>query len=195
MGIGNTDIFGLAAVDAAPQRPSAVLIGTVIDEASLTEKTFSAEGFHIDGDPVAHRKSPDLTAKSRDFSNHFMAYDDSWFRLGDTAVFDVDIAGTDGCQGYFDDGIGGVFYLREGTFFQGECPRFLINDGIHLCLCGIIHNDYLLETLVLFDSNPTAKYGKNQGNQQVQKGGVKYGTIRYHGIGGDYYEIRILWDL
>ena len=143
-GIGNPDIRGLAAVDAASQCPSAVRIGAVIDKAPLTEKAFAAEGFHIDRHPVTHRKTMDLPSQCGDFSHHLMADDDPGPGFGDTAVFDVNITGTDGSESHPDDGIRGRFYLRDRARFQSKDSRFLINDSLHLFLCSIIHNTFLL---------------------------------------------------
>ena len=51
--IGHTDKFGLSAVNAATQRPAAVGVGAVVDEALSAEEALPAEGLHIHRHPVA----------------------------------------------------------------------------------------------------------------------------------------------
>ena len=112
IGMGNSDVFGLSAVDATPQRPAAVGICTVVDVAVLTEIAGSAKGFDVYGYAITGFYLVDLGSDLFYDAYHFVPYRDAGMGLWHAAVLDMQIAGADTAEGYADDGIAGG--LQDG---------------------------------------------------------------------------------
>ena len=95
-------------------------IGTVIHITSFAEKAFSTKGFHIHRNPVSLPEASDRFSGLFYHTDKLMAQDGSWHRPRYGAVFDVDVAGTDGGQRHPDDGVRRLLQLRNRPFFQRQ---------------------------------------------------------------------------
>lgn len=118
---GHPDILGLPAVDAAAQRPAAVLIGAVVHKAFFAEKALSTEkGLHVHRHPVAGFHIGHRTA-------HF--FHDAHISCPTVmpgtarehaAVLDVQVAGADAGKGHLYNGVPLVLQHRLWFFHQGK---------------------------------------------------------------------------
>ena len=117
---GHPDILGLPAVDAAAQRPAAVLIGAVVHKAFFAEKALSAEGLHVHRHPVAGFHIGHRTAHFFHDAHHLVADRDAGHRPGHAAVLDVQIAGADTGKGHLYNGVPLVLQHRLWFFHQGK---------------------------------------------------------------------------
>ena len=101
----HANVLCLTAIDAATKRPTAVLVGAVVDEALLAEEALAAKGFHVDRDSVA---GPHVRDRRADFfhdADHLMTDRDPLHRSRHAAVLDVQIARADARQCYLNDRI------------------------------------------------------------------------------------------
>ena len=106
--IGNADILRLPTINAAPQRPATVGVGTIVDPAVFTKKAFSAEGFHVYRHPVT---GPDAGHGATGFhhhAHHLMPHRDARHSAGNAVVLDVEVAGADARKRHPDNGIPAV---------------------------------------------------------------------------------------
>ena len=88
----HTHIFGLSAVDAATQCPTAVGRGAVVHKAMLAEETFTAEGLHVHRHTVAHLHALHVGADFLHHAHHFVAHGDAWHGSWHASVLDVEVA-------------------------------------------------------------------------------------------------------
>ena len=124
--IRNSHIFGLPSVDAASQCPSAVRVGTVVDETVPAEKTMSAECLYVDGDPVSRFYCGDLVSCLFDNPDHFVPDRYAWHRSGYATMSDMQVAGADARQSDLDYGVCGVLQFRYRFLCQFELPFFYV---------------------------------------------------------------------
>ena len=114
------DIFCLPAIDAAAQRPAAVLVGAVVHKALFAEEALPAEGLHIHSHPVAGLHIGHCAAHFFHDAHHLMAYRDAGHGPGHAAVLDMQIAGTDAGKCHLYNGIPLVLQHRLWFFHQGK---------------------------------------------------------------------------
>ena len=117
---GHPDILGLPAVDAAAQRPAAVLIGAVVHKAFFAEKALSAEGLHVHRHPVAGFHIGHRTAHFFYDAHHLVPYGDAGHRPGHAAMLNVQVARADAGKGHLYNGVPLVLQHRLWFFHQGK---------------------------------------------------------------------------
>ena len=128
VGMGHTDVFRLAAVDAATECPAAVRSGAVVDVTVAAEEAFAAESLDVDCHAVAGADVADLAARGFDDAHHFMPDGDAGHGAGHAAVLDVEVAGADAGEGDAHDGVAGILEDRLRFFQEGKLALF--NVGI-----------------------------------------------------------------
>ena len=111
IGVRDTYILGLPAVDAATQRPSTVGIGTVVHISMTAEETLATEGLDINRHAVAHLYGGYGTAYGLDYADHLVPDGYALDGAGNAAVLDVQVARADASEGYAHDGITRVLDL------------------------------------------------------------------------------------
>ena len=129
---GNPYIFCLASVDPTSESPASVFISTVIDRASLAEKTFSAEGLYIYGYTVTGLYLLYSISRLDHLSYKFMAQDRSRNCFWDRSVFDMDITGTDRGQCDLQNDIPLIQDHWPWALLYSDFPISLIYNCFHL---------------------------------------------------------------
>ena len=129
IGIGHAHKFGLPAVYAAAQRPSAVCIGAVVHPAVFAKEAFAAKGFHIHSHSVAGAHGFYFAAHGLHNAHHFVPHRNAGHSAGHRAVLDVQIAGANGAQRYPHNGIPRGLQRRFGLIHKG---KFAVPD---ICEC------------------------------------------------------------
>ena len=108
-------------------------MGTVVDIAPLAEIALPAKCLHIHSHPVSGLKPsyrlPGLLHYAHKLVSQYGSRHSPW----DSAVFNMDIAGTDGGKGHLYNGILRIFQPGDRPVFQGYDTIFLIDGGFH-CL-------------------------------------------------------------
>ena len=131
VGIGDTDVRRLSAVDAASECPAPVGVGTIVHIAVTAEEAFAAECLYIDRHTVAGTEVADGGAGLFDHTYHLMAYGDAGHGTGNAAMFDVQVAGTDAATGHTDDGVAWMEQGGTGLVGQSETPRSDVSVCFH----------------------------------------------------------------
>ena len=116
VGEGDTDIFRLAAVDAAAQFPAAAF--AVVDIPLAAEPAVPAEGDAVGGHPLAGAQAVHPLPDGDDLPDELMAQDDAVPRPGHRAVQNMQIAGADGGQRDPHQGVPPVQQGGDGAFLQ-----------------------------------------------------------------------------
>ncbi len=75
IGIRYAHILGLTAVNAAAERPTAVLIGAVVDKALLAEEALAAVCFYIDRNSVTGFDRLDICTNALDNADCYVTID------------------------------------------------------------------------------------------------------------------------
>ena len=123
IGIRYAHVFRLSAVDPAAKCPAALRVFAVVDKAVLAEKAMPAEGFHIDGHPVAGFDGLDCLADLLDHADHLVADRDARDGARHRPVFDMQVARADARQRHAHDRVAYVAQHRFGFFTQFKAPR------------------------------------------------------------------------
>ena len=131
VGVGDADVFGLAAVYAAAERPAAVGVGAVVDPAVLAEEALAAEGLHVHGDPVAGPDLAHLGAHGLHDAHHLVPHGDAGHGARHGAVFYVQVAGADARERDADNGVPVVEQHGLWFFKQRELSALNICIGQH----------------------------------------------------------------
>ena len=97
----------------------------------LAEKAFSAESFHIDGNSVPRFNGCNSTTDLINNTHHFVTYRNSWDRLRNRSVLNMQITGTDAGKGHPDDSITIILKHWFWFFQQRKYARFRICVGQH----------------------------------------------------------------
>ena len=127
--IRHTYIFRLTSINPAAERPSSICIRTVIHIAVSAEEAFAAECLNIYRNSVARPYRLYFRSDFRYDSHHFMADGYTLHRPGNTAMLDVQVAGTYTAESDFDNCILWVDNLRNGLINQLEMSM------INICVC------------------------------------------------------------
>ena len=122
--MGNTYVFGLSAVDAAAQCPSAIRVFAVVYVTVAAEEAFSAECFYVDRNTVAGLDGMHVCSCLFDDAYHFMAYRNARNGTRYASVLDVEVAGADTSEGDAYQCVMWIFQLGNGFFYQGELALF-----------------------------------------------------------------------
>ena len=88
----HANVLCLTAIDAATKRPTAVLVGAVVDESLLAKEALAAKGFHVDRDSVTRANVRDRRADLFNDTDHLVTDRDPLHRSRHAAVLDVQIA-------------------------------------------------------------------------------------------------------
>ena len=88
----HANVLCLTAIDAAAKRPTAVLVGAVVDEAFLAEEALAAESFNVDCNSIAGLYVHDCRADLFHDADHLVTDSDSFHRSRHAAVFDMQVA-------------------------------------------------------------------------------------------------------
>ena len=132
VGVGDTDKFRLAAVDAAAQGPAAVGVRAVVDPAVTAEEAVPAEGLHVHSHPVPGPQALHGRPDRFHHAHHLVAHGDAGYRPGHGAVFDVQVAGADAGQGHPHQGVPVCQQHRLRLFQEGKFPPLHIRIGQHI---------------------------------------------------------------
>ena len=85
----HANILCLTAINTATESPTAVFVGTVIDEALLAEEALAAEGFHVNRNSVAGLYVRNRRADLFHDADHLVTDRDSFHRPRHAAVLDM----------------------------------------------------------------------------------------------------------
>ena len=113
IGIWNPDIFRLPTVNTASQCPSPIGISTIINISVPAKKTFSTKSFNIYCHPIS---GPNRNNSGTDFFHnayHLMTDRNSRYGTRHTAMFDMQIAGTNTTKRYTYNRIPCILYFRS----------------------------------------------------------------------------------
>ena len=116
IGKGHAHIFRLPAVDAAAERPAAVLIRAVVDIALFAEKALAAESLYIDRYAVARLHVLHRAADCFHNADHLMSHRDTRNGAGNAPVLDVQVAGANAGERHLHNGVPLVQQYRLWLF-------------------------------------------------------------------------------
>ena len=131
VGIRHTHILRLPAIDATAERPTAIWVGAVVHEAVLAEKTFTAEGLHINRHAVARLDAADLGANLLNHANHLVANGYAGHGTRHTAVLDMQVAGADTAERNAHNGITRALQLGLRLVDKFELARGYVGVSEH----------------------------------------------------------------
>ena len=125
VGVGHADVFGLPAVDAATERPSAVGVGAVVHIAVAAEEALAAERLDIDRHALARADGTDSGTHLFDDADHLVPHGDAGHSAGHAAVLDVQVAGADAAERDAHDGVarvdeGGARFFEQFETFRPD---------------------------------------------------------------------------
>lgn len=127
---GNTDVFGLGAVDQVAQDPAATAqaLAARLPPAVVAA---SAGGDARDEDPVAAVHGAHVGAGLDDFADRLVAQHGSGAYLGDVAFEDVQVGAADGGRVDTHDDVGGLLDARVGDLVPGRLAGAVEHECLH----------------------------------------------------------------
>jgi hypothetical protein len=108
--------FHQHAVDTATQRPTAVFVGAVVDEALFAEEALPTEGLHVHRDSIAGLYVCNRRTHFFHNTHHLVTHRDPLHGSGNAAMLDVQVTGANAGKSHLDDGIPIVLDRGLGLF-------------------------------------------------------------------------------
>ena len=93
VGIGHTYIFRLAAIDTAPQSPTAIGIGTVVHISATAKETFTTKSLHIHNHTVAGLYRLNVGTHLLYDAHHFVSYRNSGYSARYASMLYMQVTG------------------------------------------------------------------------------------------------------
>src|SRR5690606_28039710 len=142
IGVGNTGLFRLQAIEAATGfrpaekggaglgavRVGAIALGVIAGPAVGAVATGNGGG---DDHPVAHLQVAHIGAQGFDDADALVPEDSAWAHTADAATDKMQVGTADGRGGQADNGIGGLMQYRIRYLFQAYVTDIVKNDGFH----------------------------------------------------------------